>query len=63
MLFILMCSSAMVLLGSEDNKTFNYSAPNEEVVKSIGEIMNWDYKKASTHNYNWTFKTKSQKSM
>lgn len=42
----------------EDNGTFYYSSPNDELVKVIAETMSWDYKKSSKHNYNWTFKTK-----
>lgn len=44
---------------NEDNKTFNYSAPDDELVKKIASIMNWNYKKNSEHNCAWTFKAKS----
>lgn len=43
---------------NEDNKTFNYSAPNDELVKVIANTMNWSYKKNSEYNCSWTFKTK-----
>lgn len=42
----------------DDNKTFTYSSPDEELVKVIAQTMDWDYKKNSIYNYNWTFKTR-----
>lgn len=42
-------------------KGFTFSSKDLELVESIANWGNWEYKKNSIHNYNWTFQFKEEK--
>jgi replicative DNA helicase len=46
----------------ENNKTFNFSSNDEELVQAISTSLNMEYKKNSQYNYSYTFKLNEKKS-
>lgn len=37
------------------NRSLEFSSNEEEIVKHIAELMEWDYKKSKSNNYSWYF--------
>lgn len=42
------------------NRALQFSSADEEIVKNIGDLMNWGYKKSKSDNYTWYFEVEPE---